>query len=67
MSTYGVLSYICNYYYIILRIHKKTRKIQFNHITEKAENNKRIKRNEEKVCVCVCLDDGWCLLNPFIL
>ena len=34
-------------------MHKKTRKIQFNHITEKAENNKRIKRNEEKVCMCV--------------
>ena len=22
------------------------------------ENSKRIKRNEEKVCVCVCLDAG---------
>ena len=27
-----------------------------------AENSKRVKRNEEKVCVCVCvwmLDDAW--------
>ena len=24
-----------------------------------AEDSKRIKRNEEKVCVCVCLDAGW--------
>ena len=23
-----------------------------------AENSKRIKRNEEKVCVCVCMDAG---------
>jgi len=45
-------------------MHKKTRKIQFNHITDKAENNKRIKRNEENiVCVCVCLDAGWCLVS----
>jgi hypothetical protein len=28
-----------------------------------AENGKRIKRNEEKVCVCVCLDAGWCLVS----
>ena len=28
-----------------------------------AENSKRIKRNEEKVCVCVCLDAGWCLVS----
>ena len=41
-------------------MHKKARKIQFYHITEKAENNKRIKRNEEKVCVCVwILDSVW--------
>ena len=52
-TTYRVFSYIYNHYYIILKMHKKTRKIQFNHITEKAENNKRIKRNEEKVCMCV--------------
>jgi hypothetical protein len=24
-----------------------------------AENSKRVKRNEEKVCVCVCLDAGY--------
>jgi hypothetical protein len=24
-----------------------------------AENSKQVKRNEEKVCVCVCLDGGW--------
>ena len=41
----------------MLRMHKKTRKIQFDHITDKAENNQRIKRNEEKVCVC--LDVVW--------
>ena len=23
-----------------------------------AENSKRVKRNEEKVCVCVCMDAG---------
>ena len=28
-----------------------------------AENSKRVKRNEEKVCVCVCLDDGRCLVS----
>ena len=28
---------------------KNTRKIQFNHITDKAENNQRINRNE-KTC-----------------
>ena len=29
-----------------------------------AENSKRIKRNEEKVChVCVCLDAEWCLFS----
>jgi hypothetical protein len=28
-----------------------------------AENSKRVKRNEEKVCVCVCLDVGWCLVS----
>ena len=25
----------------------------------KVEKSKRIKRNEETVCVCVCLDAGW--------
>ena len=44
---------IYNYYYIMLRMHKKRRKIQFYHITNKAENNQRIKRNEENMCVCV--------------
>ena len=24
-----------------------------------AEDSKRMKRNEEKICVCVCLDAGW--------
>jgi hypothetical protein len=24
-----------------------------------AENSKRVKRNEEKVCVCVCMDAVW--------
>jgi len=33
---------------MLLRMHKKTRKIQFYHKTDKAENNKRIKRNEGK-------------------
>ena len=28
-----------------------------------AENSKRVKRNEEKVCVCVCMDAGWCLVS----
>ena len=28
-----------------------------------AENSKRVKRNVEKVCVCVCLDAGWCLVS----
>ena len=27
-----------------------------------AENSKRVKRNEGKVCLCVCLDAGWCLV-----
>jgi hypothetical protein len=39
-----------------------TRKLQFYHITDKAENNQRIKRNEE---MCVCLDAGWCSVNTF--
>ena len=30
-------------------MHKKTRKIQFNHITDKAENNKRIKNIHKKM------------------
>ena len=62
INLWSLLLCIYNHYYIILRMHKKTRKIQFNHITDKAKNNKRIKRNEEKVCVCVCvwmLDDVW--------
>ena len=44
-------------------MHNKTRKIQFYHIRDKAENIQRIKRNEEKVCVCVCawiLGGAWC-------
>jgi hypothetical protein len=30
-----------------------------------AENSKRVKRNEEKVfvCVCVCFDAGLCLVS----
>jgi hypothetical protein len=28
-----------------------------------AENSKRVKRNEEKVCVCMYLDAGWCLVS----
>ena len=61
LPTYGVFSYIYNYYYIILRMHKKTSKIQFYHITNKAENNQRI-RIDEKVCACLCvwmLDGVW--------
>jgi hypothetical protein len=27
-----------------------------------AENSKRVKRNEEKVYVCVWMDAGWCLV-----
>jgi hypothetical protein len=46
-------------------MHKKTKNIQFNHITDKAENNKRIKINEVKVCVC--LDAGWCLVSTCTL
>ena len=34
LPTYGVFSYIYNHYYIILRMHKKTRKIQFYHIIQ---------------------------------
>jgi len=34
---------------------KKTSKIQLYHTRDKAENNQRIKRNEENVCVCVCV------------
>ena len=54
LPTYGVL-YVYNHYYIILRMHKKTRKIQFNDITDKAENNKRIKS--------VCLNGVFSTLN----
>jgi hypothetical protein len=32
-----------------------------------AENSKRVKRNEEQVCVCVCLDAGWCLVSTCTL
>ena len=58
LPTYGIFSYIYNHYYIILRMHKKKKKntiLSYNI----AEDSKRIKRNEEKVCVCVCLDAGW--------
>ena len=57
LPTYGVFSYIYNHYYIILRMDKKTKKntiLSYNI----AENSKRVKRNEEKVCVCVCMDAG---------
>ena len=38
-------------------MHKKTTILSYNI----AENSKRVKRNEENVCVCVCwmLDDAW--------
>ena len=40
----------------MLRMHKKTNKIQFYHITDKAKNNQRIKEMKKKyVCVCVCV------------
>lgn len=46
-------------------------KIQSNHITDKAENNKLTNRNEESVrvcvCVCACFDAGWCLVSTYIL
>ena len=54
---------IYNYYYIMKRTHKKTSKIQFYHITNKAENNQRIKRNEENMCVCVWMLDGVWLVH----
>jgi hypothetical protein len=38
---------------------KKNKMLSYNI----AENRKRVKRNEEKVCVCVCLDTGWCLVS----
>ena len=44
-------------------MHKKQEKYNLIISLNKAENNKRIKRNEEKVCVCVCLDAGWCLVS----
>ena len=50
LPTYGVL-YVYNHYYIILRMHKKTRKIQFNDIADKAEHNKLINS--------VCLDGDF--------
>ena len=45
-------------------MHKKTNKIQYYHITDKAKNNQGIKEMKKKyvcvcVCVCVCLDAGW--------
>ena len=40
----------------MLRMHKKTGKIQFYRITDKAENNQRINRSEENLRVCVF---GW--------
>ena len=44
----------------MLRMHKKTRKVQFYHITDEVENNERRKRNEENLCVCAwVLDDVW--------
>jgi hypothetical protein len=50
----------------MLRMHKKTNKIQFYHITDKAKNNQRIKEMRKTcVCVCVCLDAGWCLVSTF--
>jgi hypothetical protein len=36
-------------------MHKKQEKYNLIISLNKAENNKRIKRNEEKVCVCVCV------------
>ena len=43
-------------------MHKKNKKntILSSNI---AENSKRVKRNEEQVCVCVYLDAGWWLVN----
>jgi len=35
-------------------MHKKTSKIQFYHIRDKAENNQRI-QEMTKTCVCVCV------------
>ena len=61
---HGVFPYIYNYYYITLRMHKKTNKI-LDHKTDKAENNQRIKRNKENMYVCVCLNTGWCLVSTF--
>jgi hypothetical protein len=31
-----------------------------------AENSKRIKRNEEKVCVCVCVFGCWMVFGLYI-
>jgi len=45
-------------------MHKKTSKIQFYHITDKAENNQRIKRNKENVCVCVF--EWWMVFGQYI-
>ena len=50
----------------MLRMHKKTRKIQFHHITDKDENNQRIKINEENVenvCECVWMLGGVGLVH----
>ena len=38
---------------------KKNKMLSYNI----AENSKRVKRNEEKVCLCVSLDAGWCLAS----
>ena len=43
-------------------MYKKTNKIQFYHITDKPENNQRIKETRKKY-VYVCLDAGWCLVS----
>jgi hypothetical protein len=50
--------------YIQLLLHyienaQKNKKNTILSITDKAENNKQIKRNEEKVCVCVCVFGCW--------
>jgi hypothetical protein len=48
----------------MLRMDKKTSKIQLYHIRDKAENNQRIKRNEENVCVC--LYGVWCMVSTCV-
>jgi hypothetical protein len=39
-------------------MHKKQEKYNLIISLNKAENNKRIKRNEEKVCLCAWMPDG---------